>query len=235
MEAPSRQVFHCVGGVISPLLANVYLHEVLDVWFEADVKPRLAERAFLVRYADDAILAFSSEKDARRVYEVIGKRFAKYGLTLHPDKTRLVRFHKPSASTDDSARPGTFDVLGFTHHWGKSRRGAPVVKRRTMSGRFRRAVRAVYEWGRRNMHRPVAEQHRGLTLKLRGHYQYYGITGNWHRLRDFEYVVRGLWRTWLDSRSNHAGMKWERFNRFLKRYPLPPARVAHSVYVPAKP
>jgi RNA-directed DNA polymerase len=223
------------GGVISPLLANVYLHEVLDVWFEADVKPRLAERAFLVRYADDAILAFSSEKDARRVYEVIGKRFAKYGLTLHPDKTRLVRFQKPSVSTDDSARPGTFDVLGFTHHWGKSRRGAPVVKRRTMSGRFRRAVRAVYEWGRRNMHRPIAEQHRGLTLKLRGHYQYYGITGNWHRLSDFEYVVRRLWRTWLDSRSNHAGMKWERFNRLLKRYPLPPARVAHSVYVPVKP
>src|SRR5262245_55740125 len=117
------------GGVISPLLANVYLHEVLDVWFEAEVKPRLDGRALLIRYADDAVLVFSSERDARRVYEVIGKRFAKYGLTLHPDKTRLVPFQKPQPPTHGGTRPKTFDLLGFTHHWGKSRRGDLVVKR----------------------------------------------------------------------------------------------------------
>jgi len=221
------------GGVISPLLANVYLHEVLDVWFEAEVKPRLAGRVLLVRYADDAVIVFSSERDARRVYEVIGKRFAKYGLTLHPDKTRLVRFQKPRLP-DGGERPGTFDLLGFTHHWGKSRRGCQIVQRRTMSGRFGRAARAVSEWCRRNLHLPVTEQRRGLALKLQGHYQYYGITGNWHRLNDFEYVVRRIWRQWLDRRSYHARMTWERFNQLLKRLPLPRPRIVHSAYAPAK-
>ena len=223
------------GGVISPLLANVYLHEVLDAWFERDVRPRLEGRALLVRYADDAVLAFSSERDARRVYEVIGKRFAKYGLTLHPEKTRLLPFHKPRPPMDGGSRPGTFDLLGFTHHWGKSRTGHQVVKRRTMRGRFRRAVRAVHDWCKRNLHVPVPEQRRVLALKLRGHYQYYGITGNWQRLADFEYVVRRIWRHWLDRRSRSARMNWERFNQVLKRYPLPRAKVVHSVYAPAKP
>lgn len=223
------------GGVISPLLANVYLHEVLDVWFELDVKPRLNGRALLVRYADDAVIAFSSERDARRVYEVIGKRFAKYGLVLHPEKTKLIEFRTPTPQTNGGSRPGTFDLLGFTHHWGRSRKGGHVVRRRTMRRRFARAVRVVHEWCKRHLHWPVADQRRALALKLQGHYQYYGLTGNWQRLADFEYTVRRIWRWWLNRRSRAAHMTWERFNQLLKRFPLPPPKVVHSVYAHAKP
>lgn len=218
------------GGVISPLLANVYLHEVLDVWFETEVKPRLAKRAFLVRYADDAVLAFSSERDARRVYEVIGKRFAKYGLTLHPEKTRLVAFPKPNPPKPGGAEAGTFDLLGFTHHWGKSRTGGAVIKRRTMRGRLRRALGAVHAWCRRHLHRPVPEQRRALAQKLQGHYQYFGITGNWRQLGKFYDEVKRIWRSWLDRRSRHARMRWKPFNDLLKRHPLPTPRIVHSIY-----
>ncbi len=170
------------GGVVSPLLANVYLHEVLDTWFERDVKPRLQGRAHLVRYADDAVMVFSCEDDARRVMDVLPKRFAKYGLTLHPDKTRLVEFRRPDRRPPrdggDGGRPGTFDLLGFTHFWGLSRKGKWVVKRRTARDRFTRALRRVTEWCRLNRHHPVAEQHKALVQKLRGHFGYYGIIGN---------------------------------------------------------
>src|SRR5438876_10710441 len=123
------------GGVISPLLANVYLHYVLDVWFEQTVKPRLKGRAFLVRYADDFVMGFACEEDARRVLAVLPKRLRKYGLTLHPDKTRLVPFQRPTQQPDRSdpsgkRPPGSFDLLGFTHYWGRSRKGIWVVKRK---------------------------------------------------------------------------------------------------------
>jgi len=218
------------GGVISPLLANVYLHEVLDTWFERDVKSRLESSAFLIRYADDAVMGFSSERDARRVYEVIGKRFAKYGLTLHPEKTRLLPFRKPGPPADGGTRPETFELLGFTHHWGKSRQSGPVIKRRTMRSRLRRAVRVVHEWCKRHRHWHVADQQRALTQKLLGHYQYYGITGNGDQLSRFVHMVQRVWRTWLDRRSRHAKMTWRRFADVLKRYPLPAPRVVHSVW-----
>jgi group II intron reverse transcriptase/maturase len=129
------------GGVVSPILSNIFLHYVLDVWFEEEVKPRLAGHAFLIRFADDFAIGFRHERDARRVMEVLPKRFGKYGLTIHPDKTRLIDFVSPSKSTRDAQTntndgPGTFDLLGFTHYWGKSRRGAWVVKRKTASSRL---------------------------------------------------------------------------------------------------
>jgi RNA-directed DNA polymerase len=221
------------GGVISPLLANIYLHEVLDRWFEREVKPRLHGRAMLVRYADDAVLAFQREDDARRVMAVLEKRMARYGLKLHPEKTRLVEFRRPK---DGSPRaPGShprrsFDLLGFTHHWGKSRKGYPVVQRKTASNRFSRALNKIAQWCRWHRHRPVAEQHAQLVLKLRGHYAYYGITGNGYALGRFVHEVERVWRHWLDRRSNHAKMNWERFARLRKRFPMPPVRVVHSIY-----
>lgn len=221
------------GGVVSPLLANVYLHEVLDKWFEADVKPRLSGRAFLVRYADDFVVVLSTEEDARRVMNVLPKRFEKYGLTLHPEKTRLVSFGQPVSRTDDPegrGGPGSFDLLGFTHIWAKSRRGSWVIKQRTASSRFGRAVRRVSEWCRRNLHRKLAEQQQRLGQMLRGHYGYFGITGNSHALSRFLYEVRRIWRHWLDRRSRRTTMPWPRFARLLERYPLPPAVAVHSVY-----
>ena len=220
------------GGVISPLLANVYLHEVLDDWFEKQVGPRLAGRAVLIRYADDAVIAFESEADARRVMDVLPKRFGKYGLTLHPEKTRLVPFRRPSSPGGGKRREhlGTFDLLGFTHYWGRSYRGFLVVKRQTARSRLRRALRQVALWCRAQRHLPVVEQQRGLNLKLRGHYGYYGITGNFRALKGFRNEVARVWRRWLDRRSQRARMNWTRFQSLLQRYPLSPPRVVQSVY-----
>jgi len=218
------------GGVISPLLANIYLHEVLDKWFEAEVKGRLQGRAELIRYADDFVIVFSSENDARRVLEVLAKRFAKYGLTLHPDKTRLVPFDRPRSGVSRKTRPETFDLLGFTHHWGRSFRGWWIVKRQTARSRLSRALKRVNEWCRGNRHLPVAEQQQALNRKLRGHYSYYGITTNFPALRRFKEEVQSIWRKWLDRRSQRARMNWQRFHLLLRRYPLLPAQVTHSVH-----
>lgn len=220
------------GGVISPLLANVYLHYVLDVWFAEEVRPRLRGRAFLIRYADDFVMGFACEEDARRVLDVLPKRFGKYGLTIHPEKTRLVAFGPPVVSDrggPGSAAPaGTFNLLGFTHYWGRSRKGNWVVKRQTAPGRFRRAVTRIAHWLRFNRHRPVAEQHQTLWQKLRGHCLYYGIVGNGEALRRFRDAVVRLWRKWLMRRKRRGFIPWAQFLRLLKRYPLPPPLGAPS-------
>jgi group II intron reverse transcriptase/maturase len=219
------------GGVVSPLLANVYLHEVLDRWFEAEVKPRLKGRGFLIRYADDFVVVLSSESDARRVMDVLPKRFGRYGLTLHPEKTRLVPFQRPTGGTPRGrAEPGSFELLGFTHHWAQSLRGRWFVRRKTAPSRLGRALQRVGEWCRRNRHLPVAMQQQSLTQKLRGHYGYFGITGNAAALGGFFYEVKRVWRLWLDRRSQRAKMTWPRFQKLLERYPLPPPVVVHSVY-----
>ncbi len=219
------------GGVVSPCLSNLYLHEVLDVWFEQEVKPRLQGRAFVIRFADDAVLGFEREEDARRVLEVLPKRFGKYGLTLHPEKTRLVDFRSPSRTgRGGSQRERRFEMLGFTHFWGRSRKGRWVVKRKTAKARFSRALKCVGQWCRRHRHWRVADQHAALSRKLRGHYAYYGITGNARALVRFRYEVERRWRKWLNRRSWATRMNWEKFERLRARYPLPPPRVVHSIY-----
>lgn len=225
------------GGVISPMLANIYLHEVLDTWFEQQVRPRLRGKAFLARYADDAVMVFSNEHDARRVMDVLARRVAKYGLTLHPDKTRIVRFERPKPRSDgQGTKPGTFDFLGFTHHWAKSKNGYWVIKQKTANGRFWRACRRMYEWCREHRHAPVEKQHAVLRQKLRGHYGYYGIPGNSRAISRFLYRVQATWRRWLDRRSQRRHMPWRRFFRLLERYPLPVARCTPwSIRVAANP
>ena len=220
------------GGVISPLLSNLYLHEVLDTWFEGDVKPLLKGRAFLVRYADDAVIGFECEADARRVMAALPKRFARYGLSLHEQKTRLIDFRRPDRRRPppDDHDGSSFDMLGFTHFWARARRGGWVIKRKTAKERFTRAMRRLWEWCRIHRHRPVAEQHVALTRKLRGHYAYFGITGNSAALSRFLWSAERAWRYWLNTRSWKAPMPWAKFTPLLRRYPLPPARVVHSVY-----
>ncbi len=216
------------GGVISPLLANVYLHEVLDTWFERDVKPRLKGRAFLVRYADDFVMGFWCEDDARRVMDVLPKRFGKYGLTLHPEKTRLVPFQRPRPSaTRGSVEPGSFDLLGFTHYWGLSLKKRWVIKRKTAKGRLKRSIRAIHVWCKTHRHSPVKEQQQMLNRKLRGHYGYYGLTGNGRALRNFSCAVCCIWHKWLARRSRqHAS--WKRFTALEKSFPLARPIVVHS-------
>jgi len=224
------------GGVISPLLANIYLHYVLDEWFEQTVQPRLRGRALLVRYADDFVIGFTDAEDARRVQEVLPKRFGKYGLRLHPEKTRLIRFERPprSGAPPDGGRPGTFDFLGFTHYWGRSWRGYWVVKRKTASSRLSRSIRALSDWCRSHRHAPIREQHIMLAQKLRGHYAYYGITGNGASLTQFWEAAKRVWKKWLGRRSQRAYFDWPAFVRLLARYPLPLPVVVHSVYRPQR-
>ena len=222
------------GGVISPLLANVYLHEVLDEWLEHEVMPRLHGRCFLVRYADDFVIVFAQEDDARRVMDVLPKRFGKYGLRLHPEKTRLVPFRRPSPPPRDDDGPASFNLLGFTHFWAKSRKGNWVVKRKTMSARFSRTLRDIAMWCRVHRHLPLREQHVALSRKLRGHDAYYGITGNSPMLAALRNWVRRIWQKWLARRSNRP-WTWERMDRVLAAFPLPPARAMHSTLSRSKP
>jgi group II intron reverse transcriptase/maturase len=230
------------GGVISPLLSNIYLHYVLDQWFVTVVKPRMRGPCFLVRYADDFIIACALEEDARRVMAVLPKRFGRYGLELHPTKTRMMAFRRPPMR-EAGRKPGaqrlgrsTFDFLGFTHYWARSRKGNWVVKQKTANSRFNRSVRRIADWCRRHRHLPVADQHRMLSRKLRGHNAYFGITGNSGALARFRTAVQDLWRKWLDRRSERKHMPWSRFERLLQRYPLPPPTAIHSTYrLAAKP
>lgn len=216
------------GGVISPILANIYLHEVLDEWFVSEVQPRLNGRSVLVRYADDFVFVFARKEDAERVFAVLPKRFGKYGLTLHPDKTRLVPFRRPDRDDDgDGDGPGTFDLLGFTHHWGLSRNGKWVVWKRTAKDRFSRTLRRIAEWCRLHRHDDVEAQHRALIRKLRGHYSYFGITGNSRALARLWYETTKIWRKWLSRRSQKAFLNWEKMLRLLERFPLPPPRIVH--------
>lgn len=220
------------GGVISPLLANIYLHEVLDGWFVKDEMPRLHGSAKLVRFADDFVVIFAREDDAKRVAEVLPKRFGNYGLELHPDKTRLVDFRRPrdtSSDNDDEHRgPGTFDLLGFTLHWGRTRHGKWVVKRRTAKDRFSRALRRISEWCRKHRHDPLRSQQRELSRKLAGHYGYYGVTSNFDAISRYYREVERTWRKWLSRRSQHATINWQKMHELLERLPLPKPRIVHS-------
>jgi len=208
------------GGVISPLLANVFLHHVFDVWLDEEVRPRLGGDVFVVRYADDIVIACVREDDARRVMNVLPKRFGRYGLTLHPEKTRLVRFTRPRGRGDDDG-PNSFDLLGFTHHWARSRNGYWVIKQRTARDRLRRGCQAAAEWCRRHRHLPVDQQARTLGAKLRGHYNHFGIVGNSRALGRFFQAVRRTWFKWLNRRSQQRHMTWERFQALTERYPIP--------------
>jgi RNA-directed DNA polymerase len=207
------------GGVISPLLANVYLHEVLDTWFERTVKPRLRGKAYLIRYADDAVMVFADESDARRVMEVLPKRCEKYGLTLHPQKTRLVQFRSPSRGGGGS--PEVFDFLGFTHFWARTLKGLWAVRRKTASGRFTTALRRMAQWCRIHRHQSIPEQHKMLVMKLRGHYAYYGIAGNYQGLWRFRREVLRVWWYWLGRRSWAGKRPWTWFCELLKRHSVP--------------
>jgi len=218
------------GGVISPLLANVYLHYVLDVWFEQEVKPRLHGQAFLVRYADDFVMGFACERDARRVLEVLPKRFGKYGLTIHPDKTRLVPFVRPpwrpsNTGSGEAPPPGSFDFLGLTHYWSRSRKGNWVVKRKTAASRVRRFLRTIADWCRRNRHEHIGEQYVGIRPKLKGHFQYFGLMDNLRNLWSVRYRVICIWKKWLSRRRRGGTFTWAQMNEALSFRHLPQPRI----------
>ena len=211
------------GGVISPLLSNIYLHEVLDKWFEEQIKPLLEGQAFMVRFADDFVMGFKSKRDAERVLAVLAKRLAKYGLELHAGKTRMVDFH-PSGKDGEG---GSFDFLGFTHTWRKSRKGAPYVGRTTSKSRFTRAMGKLKIYLIKTRTQPLEEQRDGLNRRLQGHYNYYGMRGNAKALGRFFHEVQMQWLKSIRRRSGHHAEEWtwERFNCMLAHQPLRKPRI----------
>ena len=217
------------GGVISPLLANIYLHTVLDEWFVREVQPRLEGKSFLIRYADDFLLVCQRERDAQRVLAVLAKRLAKYGLTLHPDKTRLIRFQKPHEEEPRRDGDGTFEFLGFTHHWARSLRGYWVIKRRTARKALHRSLQALQAWCKENRHLPLPEQHRMLSRKLRGYYAYYGIRGNYKALYLLYRFTQRAWVKWLNRRGSKKHFGWKAFAALESRLPLPTPSIIHQL------
>ena len=218
------------GSVLSPMLGNVYLHYVLDVWFERYVRPRLRGQATLIRYADDLVITFEHHDDAERVMAVLPKRMARYGLTLHPDKTRLLPFGRPPSTEPGRKGPATFDFLGFTFFWGKSRWGKWWVQCKTRCARLRRAIVSVAEWCRRHRHFSVAAQHAALTRRLRGHFNYFGVNGNLRSLKILAAAAKRSWFKWLCRRSQRRHLTWEKFSAMYERYPLPTPRITVRIW-----
>lgn len=232
-EYSSPEVGTSQGSVISPMLGNIYLHHVLDLWFEREVKPRLAGRAWLIRYADDFVIAFECRDDAERVMAVIGKRMQRFGLTLHPDKTRLLPFRRPDRRQEGDPEPVTFDFLGFTAYWRRGHKGGWAFSLKTRTARLRRAIASVNEFCRSRRHDSVAQQHADLCRRLNGHMNYFGVNGNSHSLSDLLYWAERTWRKWLDRRSQRARMNWKRFRAVLERFPLPRPTIRVQIWAQA--
>jgi group II intron reverse transcriptase/maturase len=233
------------GGVISPLLANIFLHYVLDEWFVREVQPRMKGRVFIVRFADDFVIGCELESDARRLMEVLPQRFAKHGLTIHPEKTKLIAFGRPrktaaspeTPNTSPGSKPGggpetgngTFDFLGFTWYWARSRQGNWVIKKKTSKKRLKRTLKSYWIWCRTNRHLPLPEQQQKLSQKLRGFYQYAGVRCNYEALATVLEGVKRAWRYWLGRRHRSRPLIWEKFQKLFARFPLPRPRIIHAI------
>lgn len=218
------------GSTLSPLLGNAYLHYALDLWFTEDVRPRLRGKAVLVRYADDGVLGFERQDDAQRVMAVLGRRLERFGLTLHPEKTRLLDFRRPLRSRGEGRSPTTFDFLGFCWYWRRARKGSWRVACKTRRARLARAIKAVHTWCRENRHLPVRQQHAALSRRVQGHLNYFGVNGNMASLDRFALQVRRSWFKWLNRRSQRARLTWDRFNDLLRDFPLPQPRIVVHIW-----
>lgn len=220
------------GSIISPMFGNVYLHYVLDQWFEREIQPHLEGHARLIRYADDFVIGFSREADAVRVKELLERRMAEYGLTLHPEKTRLVRFARPGA--EPGPGPETFDFLGITVYWCRKRRGGWRVGMKTRKARLQRVLHNLGEWCRRHRHLPLQEQHAALSRRLTGHYRYFGVNGNMRALMQVLHRTERMWLNSLRRRSQRGNrLTWQRFSAYLKAYPLPQPQVLVRIWATA--
>lgn len=218
------------GGIISPLLANLYLHDALDTWFEEVVKERMKGTCGMVRYADDAILYFEEERDAKRVMKVLGKRLGKYGLELHPEKTKLLDYRRPQSLKRGSRGP-SFDFLGFTNYWGRSRFGYTVKKVKTSSKKMQMKLNEMYSWLKKMRHEPRWKQKEKLRMKLRGILNYQAVSGNMKSLYAFLNQTVRMWYKWLNRRGG-ARMSWARFKEYLEKEPLIPEglKIKHALY-----
>jgi RNA-directed DNA polymerase len=219
------------GGSISPLMSNVYLHYVLDEWFIEQIQPLLKGDSFLIRYADDFLLGFTCREDALRVMQVLPRRLRKYGLTLHPEKTKLLELEE-----GEQQQSRTFDFLGFTHYMGNSLKGNRILKRKTSSKKYRASLKRMGEWMKMNRHVRIRELIAKLNQKLRGHYEYYGITFNSRKLNSYYEQVKRRLHKWLNRRGGKQPVwTWEKISKLTKEWmPLLEPKIYHS-YQQAKP
>jgi RNA-directed DNA polymerase len=223
--AEDGQVFKPVegtpqGGVISPILANVYLHYVLDLWFEKEIKPRCEGEAYYIRFADDFVALFRYKKDAEIFYNKLAKRLKKFGLELAEDKTRIISFSRFRKYEKTS-----FSFLGIEFRWGVSNNGKDVIKRRTDRNRLKRAFVEITQWCRENRHQRIRKQTEVMKSKLQGHYNYYGIAGNHKAIRQFYDGAMRIWYKWLNRRSQHRSHTWQEFKAMIKQYEIPQPKV----------
>ena len=217
------------GGVISPMLSNIFLHHVLDDWFVRQLKRRPKGQAFLIRFAADFIVGCTREDEAHRVMAAPQERSETYRLTIHPEKTKLVRFRKPTLQSESGRGNGTFDFLGLTHYWPRSRRGFWVIKRKTAKKRLRRAMKSIWQWCRLNRHEQLKAQYSLLCSKLRGYYHYYGIRFNYRTLEKMLYHAERSRQFWLRRRCHKDNTMWDKFKRMLDLFPLPRPRIVHDI------
>ena len=229
-EYSAPEVGTAQGSVLSPLLGNIYLHYVLDEWYHTAVAKRLEGKSCLIRYADDFIIVFSQREEAKRVLRELEGRMARYGLKLHPDKTRIVPFRRPGRGQSSGKGPGTFRFLGFTVYWRRTRKGGWVPALKTRADRLRRATVRAYDFCRRNRHQSIADQHAGICRRLRGHYNYFGVNGNVRALKRLYHATRRSWYKWLNRRGASGELTWERYEAILVDYPLPAPRIVVSLW-----
>ena len=223
-------VGNSVGSVLSPLLGNVYVHYVLDLWCETEVKPRLEGKSSLIRYCDDFIIGFEREDDARRVQAVLGKRLGRFGLALHPDKTRLVPFWRPPKTQQSGKGPAALDFLGFTFYWTRTRTGYWRMGCKTRRTSFRRAETSIYDWCRRHRHESIEAQHAALNRRLRGHFNYCGVSGNYRSVMRRVEATKRAWYKWLCRRSQRTRLNWRRFTDLLRWWPLLRPRITVRIW-----
>jgi group II intron reverse transcriptase/maturase len=221
------------GSSLSPLVANIYLHHVLDVWFEQEIRASLRGKAVLIRYCDDFVIGLQRRGDAEQVMVALGKRLAEYGLELHPDKTRILDFRRPSKGQKGGKGPNNFDFLGFTHYWKRGRRGRWYMATKTRSARQRRAIMSVNDWCRRHRHWSVPEQHNALRRKLLGHCNYFNVRGNTRCIGRLFHHAERAWYKWLRRRSQRHRLNWDSFRDLLRDFPLSAPRVTISLWAPS--
>lgn len=224
------------GGNLSPMLANIFLHYVLDLWFEKRVKPVVRGQCHLVRYADDFVCMVQNQQTASEIERLLRERFAKFGLTLHPEKTRTISFgrYERENARRQGRRANTLEFLGFTHFCGVSRKGNFLPGRKTSRKKFAKACKEMNEWLRQvRCISHIQDWWPTLAAKLRGHYQYYGISGNFRMIGTFDYRVRRMLYKWLNRRSQKKSFTWKRFTDYLARHPLPRPHIVHDLYKPS--
>ena len=212
------------GGIVSPVLANIYLHYVLDLWFDKKIKKLCQGKACMYRYADDFVCAFQRKEDAENFYSIVSERLKKFGLKLATDKTKIIRFSK-----NTERKNGTFEFLGFEFRRGLSRKGKPLVKRRTASKKFKGAVKRMTQWCKTSRHVNIRQKLEQVNVKLIGHYNYYGVIGNYKSLNQFYYLTKRSLFKWLNRRSQRKSFNWGKFERLIKRYGIEKARITEKI------